>query len=142
MPQSTETRIKEEASASVFDAGFFLRASQRHVHPHKPAVVELIQSELKESILIIQSMPGLHLSVGKEPIEAVKHEQASVSTVTVEPGTQLAIQGVEEQEIIAATEDDDQLLRLQPQVIARTLINGGELFTPQVQIDDLEAGSV
>jgi hypothetical protein len=136
MPKSsTAKRVESDIQDSVFDVGFFLRASQRHVQPTHPGVVKLIAEELGEATTIIANLVDLHLQVGTEPIEVVRQDPVDSSlrsAATLKAGAELAIHGIEGDSIILATGKHSYFVS--PAIVATTLNSGGEIFRPEDRI--------
>jgi hypothetical protein len=128
------TNREESIPTTIHDVSFFLKASQTHLNPTHPEVAELATQELHEATkLIANNLLYLHLVVGDEPVEAVEphsNNPSKTKEVAIAPGAEVMFVGAEKGTILATHED--KALRIQPQAIARTLINGGKLFVPKL----------
>jgi hypothetical protein len=142
VPEYRARRSEKDASSVIFDANCILRASQLHVRPERPEIVELIETEIKNGTNLISHIQDAYLIVGYEPIKAVQLNQGTTTEVTIEPRTELVIEGVlvsngdSEEKTVVVLQAGGQLLHILPNVLASTLVQGGVILS---QMDGLQA---
>jgi len=125
-----QRRISNNVNEIVFDANFFLRASQLHRRPKRPGVAELIETEIRYGTDLISHLHDAYLVVGDEPIKGVQLSSGTLSEITIEPRTELAIDQVLDEEEpnrerVVVLHSSNQLFHILPSVLASTLAQGG-----------------
>ena len=106
------------------------------MRPERLAVADLIEKELRSGLELLSNIHDGYLLVGEEAVKSFQLNEGHTIDIILTPGMELAIEGVVDfmapDHKVVRLNDGGRSVYMFPRMLARTLCQGGVIFTPQL----------